>query len=202
MLYNVEIVSAVHIETAFMENSMVIPSKTKQKYPGCLSVTKLCLTLCDPMDSNMPGCSDLLYLPEFAEIHVHWVGDHPTISTSAAPLTLPSVFSNVASSPHVAQGLAPQHQNYHMMQLCHSWAYTLKPIIPNDKSTPVFNAAQLGIVKTWKWPKCPPAYKEEVVHIYKRMIVFSSSVHTPFKLLNICAVFYVSVAKMKYHFVT
>ena len=39
------------------------------------SVTQSCLTLCDPMDSSMPGSSVLHYLPEFAQTRVHWVGD-------------------------------------------------------------------------------------------------------------------------------
>ena len=41
----------------------------------CCSVTLLCLTVCDPIDCSMPGPSVLHYLPEFAQIHVHWVGD-------------------------------------------------------------------------------------------------------------------------------
>ena len=39
------------------------------------SVTKLCLTLCDPMNCSMPGFPVLYHLPEFAQTHVHWVGD-------------------------------------------------------------------------------------------------------------------------------
>ena len=39
------------------------------------SVTKLCLTLCDPMDCNMPDFSVLHYFLEFAQIHVLWVCD-------------------------------------------------------------------------------------------------------------------------------
>ena len=35
------------------------------------SVTKLCLTLCDPVDFSMPGIPVLHYLPEFAQSHVH-----------------------------------------------------------------------------------------------------------------------------------
>ena len=31
--------------------------------------------LCNLMDCNMPGSSVLHYLPEFAQIHVHWVSD-------------------------------------------------------------------------------------------------------------------------------
>ena len=39
------------------------------------SETKLCSSLCDPRDCSTPGSSVLYYLPEFAQIHVHWVGD-------------------------------------------------------------------------------------------------------------------------------
>ena len=35
----------------------------------CYSVTKSCLTLCDPMDCSTPGSPVLHYLPEFAQIH-------------------------------------------------------------------------------------------------------------------------------------
>ena len=37
------------------------------------SVTQSCLTLCHPTDCSMPGCPALHCLPEFAQIHVHWV---------------------------------------------------------------------------------------------------------------------------------
>ena len=39
------------------------------------SVAKSCPTLCNYMDRSTPGSSVLRYLPEFAQIHVHWVGD-------------------------------------------------------------------------------------------------------------------------------
>ena len=39
------------------------------------SVTRSCLTLWKTMDSSTPGSSVLHQLPEFAQIHVHWVGD-------------------------------------------------------------------------------------------------------------------------------
>ena len=38
-------------------------------------VTKSRPTLCDPMDCSTPGFPVLHYLPEFAQTHVHWVGD-------------------------------------------------------------------------------------------------------------------------------
>ena len=40
----------------------------------------MCPAFCDPMDCSTPGCPVLRYLPEFAQIHVHWC--HPTISSS------------------------------------------------------------------------------------------------------------------------
>ena len=51
------------------------------------SVTKSCPTLCNPMDCSMPGFPVHHYLPEFAQTHVHWVGDaiHPS-----HPLSPPS----------------------------------------------------------------------------------------------------------------
>ena len=53
------------------------------------SVTKSCLSLCDPRDCSTPGLPVLLYLPEFVPVHVHWVGDaiQPTISSSVVPFS-------------------------------------------------------------------------------------------------------------------
>ena len=56
----------------------------------CYSVAKLGMILCDPIDYSMPGFPVLHYVPEFAQIHVHGVGDaiqpsHPLSSPS--PLT-------------------------------------------------------------------------------------------------------------------
>ena len=37
----------------------------------CCSVSKLCPTLCSPMDCSTPGLPVPHYLPEFAQVHVH-----------------------------------------------------------------------------------------------------------------------------------
>ena len=70
----------------------------------CCSVTKLCPTLCNPMDCSMPGLPVLHHLPEFAQTHVHWIDDviqtfHPL------PPSSPSAFS---LSQH--QGFFPMSQ--------------------------------------------------------------------------------------------
>ena len=41
----------------------------------CCSVAQSCLTLYNPIDCSMPGFLVLHCLPEFVQIHVHWVDD-------------------------------------------------------------------------------------------------------------------------------
>ena len=53
----------------------------------CCSVTKLCVTLCNPMDCSMPGFSVLHYFPEFAQTHIHCISD---AIQPPHPLSLPS----------------------------------------------------------------------------------------------------------------
>ena len=53
------------------------------------AVAKSCLTLFDPMNCRMLGFLILHYLPQFAQTHVHWVGDaiqppHPLLTLSSA----------------------------------------------------------------------------------------------------------------------
>ena len=74
-----------------------------------LFVTQSCPTLCNPMDCSSPGFPVLQNFPEFAQTHVHWVGDviqpfHPLSSPS--PLALhfsqhQGLFQWVGSSPQV-----------------------------------------------------------------------------------------------------
>ena len=61
----------------------------------CCSVAKSCLALCDPMDCSTPGSSVLHRLPEFAQIHVHWVSDaiqpaHPLSPHFSCPQSFPA----------------------------------------------------------------------------------------------------------------
>ena len=66
-----------------------------------LVVAQLCQTLGHPMDCSTPGFPVLHHLLDFAQIHVHWVGDaiqpcHPLSSLLLLPSIFPSirVFSN------------------------------------------------------------------------------------------------------------
>ena len=62
----------------------------------CRSVTKLCPTFCDPMDCSTPGFPVHHHFPDFAQTHVHWVGDpiqpcHPLLPPSHPALNLSTV---------------------------------------------------------------------------------------------------------------
>ena len=82
---------------------------------------KLFLTLCDPMDYSTPGFPVLHHLLEFAQTHVHRVGDaiqpsHPLSSPSPA-FSLSrhqGLFQWVSSSHQVAEvlELQLQHQSF------------------------------------------------------------------------------------------
>ena len=77
------------------------------------SVAQSCLILCDPMNCSTPGLPVHHQLPEFTQIHVHWVGDaiqpsHP-LSSPSPPAPNPSqhqsLFQWVNSSHEVAKVL-------------------------------------------------------------------------------------------------
>ena len=54
----------------------------------CCSVPQLCPALCDPTDCSTPGFPVPHRLPEFAQTHVHWVGDAiQLISFSVIPFS-------------------------------------------------------------------------------------------------------------------
>ena len=84
------------------------------------SVTKLCPTLCNPVDCSPPGFPVLHYLPEFAQTQVHWVSDtiqpsHPLSSPSSLAFNLSQhqgFFQWVSSSHQVAKGLELQHKSF------------------------------------------------------------------------------------------
>ena len=78
----------------------------------CCLVTKLCPTLCDPMDCRHARLPILHYLPEFAQTHVHGVSDDPTILSSVVPFSsCPESFPASGSFP-VSQLFASGGQRF------------------------------------------------------------------------------------------
>ena len=61
----------------------------------CFSVARSCLILCNPRYYSTPGFPVLHHFPDFAQTHVHWLGDanqpsHPR-SLSSPPPVFPSI---------------------------------------------------------------------------------------------------------------
>ena len=77
----------------------------------CCSVAELCPSLCNPMDCSTPGLPVHHQVPEFTQIHVHWVGDaiqpsHPQSSPFPPTFNLfqhQGLFQWVSSSHQVAK---------------------------------------------------------------------------------------------------
>ena len=87
----------------------------------CCSVAKSCPTLCNPMGCSTPDFLVLRYILEFAQTHVHWVGDaiYASHSLSSSPPALhlsqhQGLFQRVGSSLQVAKvlELQLQHQSF------------------------------------------------------------------------------------------
>ena len=88
----------------------------------CCSVAKSCPTLCSPMDCSTPGFPILHCLPEFAQVHIHWVINAIQPSQPLSPPSPPAfnlsqpqgLFQWVGSSHQVAKvlELQLQHQSF------------------------------------------------------------------------------------------
>ena len=84
----------------------------------CCSVTQSCLTLCNALYCSMPGFPVLHHLPEFAQTHVHWVGDaiHPS-----CPLSSPSPAFNLSQHQGLFQWINSSHQVAKALELQHQF---------------------------------------------------------------------------------
>ena len=83
----------------------------------CYSVTQSYLTLCDLMDCSTPGFPVLHYLPEFAQAHVHWVGDAIQSSHHLSPLSPPAL--NLSQHQGLLQWVGSLHQVAKVLELQH-----------------------------------------------------------------------------------
>ena len=129
------------------------------------SVTQSCLTLCDPVDYNMPGLPVNHQLHKFTHTHVHWVGDaiqssHPMSSPSPPPLNFPSngVFSN-ESVLHTrwtkywsfSFSISPSNEYSRLISFRMDWLDilavqgTLKSLLQHHSSTATIFGTQLSL---------------------------------------------------------
>ena len=91
----------------------------QQGFCCCCSVPKSYPTLCSPVNCSMLGFPVLHHLLEFAQTHVHWVGDaiqpsHPQLPPSHPALSLSQhhgLFQWVSASHQMGKVLELQFQN-------------------------------------------------------------------------------------------
>ena len=76
---------------------------------------KSCPTLCDPVDCSMPGFPVLHYLLEFAQTHVHWVGDAIQPSNSLSPSSPPAF--NLSQLQGLFQWVSSLHQVVKILEI-------------------------------------------------------------------------------------
>ena len=90
------------------------------------SVAQSCPTLCDPMDCSMPGLPVHHKLLEFAQNHVHWIGDAINHLILCCPLLLlPSFFTSIRVFSNESV-LHIRWPNY--------WSFNFKISPPNEYS--------------------------------------------------------------------
>ena len=84
----------------------------------CCSVTKSCLTLCDPHMDCMPDFLVLHSLPESAQWnHVHWVSDAIQPSCRLSPTSPPAL--NLSQYQDLFQWAGALHQATKVLELQH-----------------------------------------------------------------------------------
>ena len=119
------------------------------------SVAQLSWTLCDPMDCSTPGFLVLHCLPEFTQIHVHWVDDAIQPSHLLSPSSPPAFtlsqchdpFQWDGSSHHVTEILELQLQHQYFQWIfrvyfLYDWlVWTCRPRDSQESSlTPQFKS--------------------------------------------------------------
>ena len=105
------------------------------------------------MDCSTPGFPVLHYLPEFAQTHVHWVGDaikpsHPLFSPSPSTLNLlqhQGLFQWVGSSHQVAKALELQYQSVSQsdQSLSRIWLFATPWTAAHQASLSITNSQSL-----------------------------------------------------------
>jgi len=96
----------------------------------CWSISKSCPTLCDPMDWCKAVFIVLQYISEFAEIHVHWVGD---AMQPSYPLLSPSLTLSLSQYKCLFQWIRYLYQvtkvsDLHLQHQPFQWTFSWFPL--------------------------------------------------------------------------
>ena len=95
---------------------------------SCCSDAQPCPTLCSPMDCSMPGFPVLHYLPGFAQVHVHCVGNAVQPSHPLSPSPPPVL------SLSLQQGLFQCVGSLHQVAWPKDWSFSFSISPSNEYS--------------------------------------------------------------------
>ena len=149
----------------------------------CCSVTQPCPTLCDHIDCSMTGFPVLHYLPEFAQTHVHGVGDaiqlsHPLSSLFPPALNLSQhqgLFQCISSLHQVAKVLELQLQHQSFQSIFRVESKVLITAPPGSLATLLLE--QISLNHPWL-----PQHLQNLVHSFlmadRMLIVIIFVFHT------------------------
>ena len=117
------------------------------------TVAESCLTLCDPMDCSTPGFPAFHYLLEFAQTHVHWVGD---AIQPCRPLSPPSPALNLSQGE---QGVGELDIGGQKIQ---TFGYEINKYwdVSYNLTTVLSNITPVNTV-VWKLPRVDPEFSSK-----------------------------------------
>ena len=145
----------------------------------CCAVTKSGSTLCDPMDSSMPGSPVLHHLPKCAQVHVYWIGDAIETSHSLSPPSPPAfnlsqhqdLFQWVSSLYQVAKVLELSPEQNKMLKKNPNWDLSDKEVTESWQKRTPGEGAVLWEALRWAWARgqwapqprqaCPESWGQE-----------------------------------------
>ena len=107
--WHVKCITPISASVYHMECSLCVFSVS----PLC--IIKSYMTLCDPLDCSTPDSPALHYLPEFAQIHVHWVDD---VAWPSHSLPFPSPYAiDLSQHQDLFQRVDSSHQMAKVLEL-------------------------------------------------------------------------------------
>ena len=139
--------------------SLPFPTVWSQGCPFLLFIAKSCSTLGDLVTCSPPGFSVHHYLPEFVQIHVHWISDVIQPSHPLSPLLLlPSIFPSIRVFSHesplhirwpkywcLSFSISPSNEYSGMISFWMEWFDSLL----SKGLSRVFSSASLKVLILW-----------------------------------------------------
>ena len=166
----------------------------------CCSVAQTCLTLCNPMDCNIPGFPVLYHLPEVTQTHAHWFGVTIQPSHPLSPLSPPTF--NLSQHQGLFQWVGILYQmakilELHLQYQSFQWVFRIylfqdglvgSPCHPRDSQesspTPQFKSINSSVLSFLIVQLSHPYMTTGETIVLTRQIFVGKVMSLPFNLLS------------------